>query len=42
MIKTFLHKGLRDFFEKGSKAGILPQGSPANYGNSTMQPAPTT
>jgi addiction module HigA family antidote len=24
MIKTFLHKGLRDFFETGSKAGIQP------------------
>jgi len=24
MIKHFLHKGLRDFFEKGSKAGIQP------------------
>jgi proteic killer suppression protein len=24
MIKSFLHKGLRDFFEKGSKAGIQP------------------
>jgi toxin HigB-1 len=24
MIKTFLHKGLRKFFESGSKAGIQP------------------
>ncbi len=24
MIKSFGHKGLRDFFEKGSKAGIQP------------------
>ncbi|HRN30507.1 MAG TPA: type II toxin-antitoxin system RelE/ParE family toxin [Terrimesophilobacter sp.] len=24
MIKSFEHKGLRDFFEKGSKAGIQP------------------
>jgi proteic killer suppression protein len=24
MIKTFLHKGLRAFFEKGSRAGIQP------------------
>jgi proteic killer suppression protein len=24
MIKSFLHKGLRDFFEKGTKAGIQP------------------
>ena len=24
MIKSFLHKGLRDFFEKGSRAGIQP------------------
>lgn len=24
MIKTFAHKGLRAFFEKGSKAGIQP------------------
>lgn len=24
MIKSFVHKGLRDFFERGSKAGIQP------------------
>jgi len=24
MIKTFKHKGLKDFFENGSKAGIRP------------------
>jgi toxin HigB-1 len=24
MIKTFKHKGLKDFFESGSKAGIRP------------------
>ena len=24
MIKTFRHKGLKDFFESGSKAGIRP------------------
>lgn len=24
MIKTFAHKGLRDFFEKGTKKGIQP------------------
>lgn len=24
MIKTFRHKGLKDFFENGSKAGIRP------------------
>ena len=24
MIQSFLHRGLRDFFEKGSKAGIQP------------------
>ena len=24
MIKSFLHKGLQTFFEKGSKAGIQP------------------
>ena len=24
MIRSFEHKGLRDFFEKGSKAGIQP------------------
>jgi len=25
MIKTFKHKGLKKFFEKGSKAGIQPE-----------------
>lgn len=24
MIKTFIHKGLKDFFESGSKRGIRP------------------
>ncbi|TAL52014.1 type II toxin-antitoxin system RelE/ParE family toxin [Pandoraea sp.] len=28
MIKSFLHKGLCDFFEKGSKAGIQPRHAP--------------
>ncbi|WP_455289847.1 type II toxin-antitoxin system RelE/ParE family toxin [Cupriavidus necator] len=28
MIKTFKHKGLRNFFEKGSKAGIQAQHAP--------------
>ena len=28
MIKTFLHKGLRRFFETGSKAGIQPHHAP--------------
>lgn len=28
MIKTFLHKGLRKFFETGSKAGIQPHHAP--------------
>jgi len=28
MIKTFRHKGLQAFFEKGSKAGIQPSHAP--------------
>jgi proteic killer suppression protein len=28
MIKTFRHKGLQAFFEKGSKAGIQPHHAP--------------
>jgi len=28
MIKTFRHKGLQTFFEKGSKAGIQPSHAP--------------
>ncbi|MCP5246097.1 MAG: type II toxin-antitoxin system RelE/ParE family toxin [Burkholderiales bacterium] len=28
MIKTFKHKGLRDFFETGSKSGIQPYHAP--------------
>lgn len=28
MIKTFWHKGLQAFFEKGSKAGIQPSHAP--------------
>jgi len=28
MIKTFLHKGLRAFFETGSKAGVQPHHAP--------------
>lgn len=28
MIKTFRHKGLEEFFEKGSKAGIRPHHAP--------------
>ena len=28
MIKTFKHKGLRDFFETGSKSGIQPHHAP--------------
>ena len=28
MIKSFLHKGLKAFFEKGSKAGIQPHHAP--------------
>jgi len=28
MIKRFRHKGLQDFFEKGSKAGIQPSHAP--------------
>ncbi len=28
MIKTFAHKGLKDFYEKGSKKGIQPDHAP--------------
>ena len=27
MIKSWRHKGLKDFFETGSKAGIIPEHS---------------
>lgn len=28
MIKSFAHKGLKDFFETGSKKGIQPEHAP--------------
>ena len=28
MIKSWRHKGLKDFFESGSKAGIIPEQAP--------------